>query len=347
MKLWFDALTPKQILFHEYNIRQASQTHRILFTSRNYTEVVQLARIRGLDPIYVGKFGGSDMMSKLDASLSRAHALLNIVKKFAPDLSISSCSPEASRISFGLGIPHIGFCNAPHAEAICRLSIPFLSRLLVPQHIPKTAFLKYGISPSNVIQYQALDEYHIVNNPSVKWDSKAKGLDPNKKTIVFRTYETQASYPTQKIDINSMINALIRKFPDYNIVILGRYSEQKNQLLRTYGNHAIVLSDAVDSGAILSESHLFVGSGGTMTTEAVLRGVPTISYQAVPNYDEAYLLKRGLLVRAKSTPNVIKAATRLLNTGPSIYTDNASMLLSEMKDPYNTLEREINGISPK
>lgn len=344
MRIWFDALTPKQLLIYEYMIRRASREHQILFTSRDYTEVVQLAGIRGLHPTYVGRFGGSDLGSKLVASLERARELIGVVDSFAPDVAVSSLSPEASQISQGLGIPHIGFCNAPHSKAVCRLSVPLLRRLLIPHHIPKEAFLEYGIDESDVIQYRALDEYMIVNNPPAPWDAKAAGLDPGKRTILFRTYETQASYPSWSSDVNGMIGALAERFPDCNVVVLGRYPEQITSL-RTHDNNAIVLSGAVDSGAILSACDLFVGSGGTMTTEAVLRGVPAISYEAVSNRDEAYLVERNLLVRAADPGGVADAAGRLLGADPRPYRDNARMLLSEMEDPYQTLESEINSLS--
>lgn len=340
MRIWFDALTPKQLLIYEYMIRRASGKHRILFTSRDYTEAVQLANIRGLNPVYVGRFGGGDLSSKLTASLDRARELTGIVEKFAPDISVSSCSPEAARISYGLGIPHIGFCNAPHAKAVCRLSIPLLTRLLIPHHIPKEAFLEYGIAESDVVPYRALDEYLIVNNPAAPWDAEAAGLVPGKKTILFRTYETQASYPSRNIDINGIVGALTERFPDCNVVILGRYPDQIRSL-HTHNSNAIVLSGAVDSGAILSECDLFVGSGGTMTTEAVLRGVPSISYEAVPNLDEAYLVGQNLLVRSRDAKGVVETADRLIRSDPQPYRDRARMLLSEMGDPYDTLEAEM------
>ena len=345
MKIWFDALTPKQLLIYEYLIRRVSRKHQVLFTSRDYTEVVQLARIRGLSPVYVGRFGGRDLASKLDASLSRAHALMDIVEGFSPDVSVSSCSPEASRISYGLGIPHIGFCNAPHAEAVCRLSIPLLTRLLIPHHIPKEAFLAYGIDESDVLQYRALDEYLIVNNPPASWDVEAAGLVPGRRTILFRSYEEQAAYSRKDVDTNSLISALAKGFPDCNVVVLGRYPDQIRSLSQVHDGDVIVLSGAVDSGAILSQCDLFVGSGGTMTTEAVLRGVPAISYEAVPNRDEEYLVERKLLVRVKDTGNMVEAADSLLRADPKVYQNNAHMLLSEMEDPYDTLASELDVVN--
>ena len=162
MKIWFDILTPKQVLFFEPMIKKLRKKHSVLCTSRNYREAVQLAKIRNLKVHVIGKHGGGERYSKLNESLKRMVGLSKIVKKYSPDLTISLCSPEASRISYGLGIKHIVFSNAPHAEAVMKLSLPFVQKLLTPWIIPKRKFSIYGISEKDIIHYRALDEYIIV-----------------------------------------------------------------------------------------------------------------------------------------------------------------------------------------
>lgn len=346
MKIWFDVLTPKQLLFFESLIERAGQTHKILFTSRKYREVTELARIRGLSPVYVGEHGGGGLASKLTVSLRRASMLSKVVQGFSPDVTVSFCSPEASRISFGLGVPHLGFCNAPHSEAVCRLSIPLLTRLLIPAHIPKGAFSRYGLRSANIIQYPAMDEFLILNNrPVPSWDATSIGLLPDKKTIFFRTYETQASYVKRYTNMDAILEALATNFPDCNIVVFGRYLEQTRLLKQKHSKNTTVLDDVLDSGAALSRCDLFVGSGGTMTTEAVLRGIPAISYEAVPNYDEKYLVNKKMLVRAKTPAKIVRAARLLLSIDRELFRTNAGHLLSEMNDPYDTLTVQLRAVS--
>ena len=115
MKIWIDILTPKQLLFSEPIIEKLGQKHDILCTSREYNEVTKLAKIRHFDLIFVGKHGGGDKKSKLEASIKRIEKLSKKIKKFKPDVVVSFGSPEAARISFGLGIRHIMFCDSPHA----------------------------------------------------------------------------------------------------------------------------------------------------------------------------------------------------------------------------------------
>ena len=342
MRIWFDVLTPKQLLFFESMINRAKLKHEVLFTSRNYKEVMELIRIRGLHPILVGEHGGQGLSGKLGASLVRAKSLVDVVDEFQPDATVSFCSPEACMISFNLNIYNIAFSNAPHAEAACMLSIPLLDKLLIPNHIPKKYYAKYGLESSRIVQYNAMDEFLIVrNSPAMSWDEASIGLSKDKKTILFRTYETKAAYVKSHTDMWSILDSIIKNFSDCNIVVLARYSEQIKSLQNRYSDDVIILESAFDSGTILSKCDLLIGSGGTMTTEAVLRGVPAVSYEAIPNWDEKYLVNRGVLVRAKSPADIVKESFKVLSQDRELFAQRARQLLSAMEDPYDTLDAQL------
>ncbi len=157
MKIWIDILTPKQLLFSEPIIEKLGQKHEILSTSREYNEVSKLAKIRDFDLIFVGKHGGGDKESKLRASIERIEKLSKKIKRFEPDIVISFGSPEAARISFGLGIKHVMFCDSPHANAVMKLTLPLIQKLLIPSVIPKEEFSKFGINQKDIVQYKAID----------------------------------------------------------------------------------------------------------------------------------------------------------------------------------------------
>ena len=151
MKIWFDVLTPKQLLFVEPMIKRIKNNHTVLCTSRDYNQVTQLAKIRNLKLVIVGKHGGYKKHDKLNASLSRAKLLSVRIKKFSPDITISFCSPEAARVSYGLSIDHVCFSDSPHASAVMRLVIPLVQKLLIPWIIPKKEFTKFGIDSKDII----------------------------------------------------------------------------------------------------------------------------------------------------------------------------------------------------
>ena len=118
MKIWFDILTPKQYLFFEYFIQKLRKQHKIISTSRKYEQVNGIKKFGSINPISVGKHGGKSNINKLLASLDRSKILTKKIEKSSPELLVSFCSPEASRVAYGLGIPHIAFSDSPHAKAV-------------------------------------------------------------------------------------------------------------------------------------------------------------------------------------------------------------------------------------
>ena len=336
MKIWIDFLTPKQLLFFEPLIKKLNKKYDLLCTTRDYREAKELVKIRKLKAVIVGHHGGGEKAGKLLANIDRMNSLFNLIQKFKPELTLSFCSPDASRIAFGLGIKHIAFCNSPHHDKVMKLTVPLVDKLLIPKHIPKKEFTKYGISPKNIIQYNALDEYLIVKG-KIFHNTVPKIHFEKKKSILFRTHEIQAAYPSRKIDTIGIIKRMAKEFPDFNIIVLGRYYDEINSLKRQLGKRIVVLDEVVDSGEILSLCDVFVGSGGTMTSEAVLRGVPTLSYNGVPNHDEKYLVKLGMLPRAESISNIIQVTKKLLNSDRNKLQIKAKKFLDSMEDPHSKL----------
>lgn len=341
MKIWFDILTPKQLLFFGSMIRKLGKNHTILCTSRNYREVVKLSKLKHVKLQLVGSHGGSKRDSKLKASIQRMNNLVDVITKFSPDLTISFCSPEAARISFGLGIKHIVFSDSPHAEAVMRLSIPLTQKVLIPWIIPKREFEKFGISRNNIIQYKAIDAAIIVKDKS---NDAPMHVDKSKKTIVIRPEESQAAYIIERKNVtNKIIHEFSKESERYNIIVLPRYQSQKDMLKREYGSKVKVMDRIVDGKSLLSVTDVFIGSGGTMTAESALMGIPTISYDAAPNYIEKYLVRIGLANRETNPKRIVRVAKQMLREGHK-NKKKAVIILSSMEDPFKKLVAAIKSI---
>lgn len=326
------------------------QNNEILCTSRNYREANELSRIKKIDLLIVGNHGGADLYNKLYESTNRILELSKIIQNYSPDLTISFSSPEASRVSFGLNINHIGFNDSPHAVAVARLSIPLLTKLFSPSIIPLSSWTKYGISSEHIIQYNGLDPIawlirHKSNNNiyNIKDLLNEKKIDQSKKTILIRLEESKASYiANQKLIIQPLIlvDTIVQHFNEKcNIVILCRYSDQINEISKRFGNKAVVLTDVVDGINLLKSIDIFIGAGGTMTAESALLGIPTISIAPVHFYVDEYLKKIGLIKRAFTTSDLISLTNTFLNDEGycSLLEDNAKKILNEMEDPIEKL----------
>ena len=270
--------------------------------------------------------------------------LASIVKKFAPEITVSFCSPEAARISYGLGIKHIAFSDSPHAEAVMRLSIPLVQKLLIPWIIPNREFERYGIAKKDIIKYKAIDAAVIVRERSKKYSRNDFSLT-KKMTILVRPEESQAAYISKKrAKTTNIIHEIIREFPDCNIVVLGRYSSQIRAFKKEFGKKAIVMDKVVDGKGLLEFTDFFIGSGGTMTAEAALMGIPTISYNAVPNNVEEYLARKGLVVKEKDARRIIKIIKQIGKSDKIKIRRKAKTMLSSMEDPFMKLLSTIKGL---
>ena len=343
MKIWFDVLTPKQLLFFEPMIKRMKKNHTVLCTSRNYQQVTQLSKIRGLKLIIVGKHGGSKRHDKLNASLERAKSLSLRIKKFSPDITISFCSPEAARVSYGLGISHICFSDSPHATAVMRLVIPLVQKLLIPWIIPKKKFTKFGINIKDVISYRAIDAA-VIARRKVSENNKIRSKKNGRKTILVRVEEEYASYSTKKRPAIPIIKEILENFPNEEIMVMGRYASQVRHLQQVFGKKIRVLSKVIDSKILLKKIDVFIGSGGTMTAESALLGIPTISYNAVPNIIETYLVKKKLIIR-KTNPKQIAGSIKKILESPNLEIKKRSKkMLNSMEDPYLTLAKTIKSV---
>jgi len=343
LKVWFDVLTPKQLLFFEPMIKRIKKNHTVLCTSRDYQQVTQLAKIRGLKLKIIGKHGGTKRHDKLNASLHRSKSLSLRIKQFSPDITVSFCSPEAARVSYGLGISHICFSDSPHATAVMRLVVPLVQKLLIPWIIPKKEFTKFGIDSKDIVSYRAIDAA-IIAKRKISKNNKTRSKKNVRKIILVRVEEEYASYSTKRRPAIPIIKEILKNFSNEEIVVMGRYSSQVKHLEQVFGKKIRVLNKVVDSKNLLENTDVFIGSGGTMTAESALLGIPTISYNAVPNIIEAYLVKKKLVIRKTNPKQIANSIEKILRSSNSGIKKRSKKMMNSMEDPYLTLVKTMKSV---
>ncbi len=340
MKIWIDILTPKQLLFSEPIIEKLGEKNDILCTSRKYEEITKLAKIRNFDLVFVGKHGGDKKMSKLVTSIERMEKLSRKIKVFSPDIVISFCSPEAARISFGLGIKHVAFCDSPHAEAVMRLTLPLIQKLLIPNVIQKNEFSKYGIDKENIIPYKAIDAAVTIKR-EINQDETLPFKNNKRKNILIRVEEEEAAYTSKSSKIIPIIKQIINEYGKENIVILGRYTKQIQNIQKIIGKKAKIIKMTFDGKYLLNNTDIFIGSGGTMTAESALMGIPTISYNAVPNIIEKYLVKKKLVKRETNPEKISRHIKKILESSNNVNQKREKKIMSQMENPIQKLIKVI------
>ena len=341
MKIWIDILTPKQLLFSEVIIKKLGKKYNFLCTSRRYEEVSKLAKIRNFDLKFIGKYGGGTKEGKFFAGVERIRILSNKIKQFSPDLVLSFCSPEAARISFGFGIRHIAFCDSPHAEAVMRLTLPLIDKLLIPKIIPKNEFVKYGINPENIIPYNTIDASVLIQRKIVE-EKRLPFRVNSRKNILVRLEEEESAYAKKSNQSKIILQKVVKDFPKENIVVLARYPKQIQKIKKIASENVRILGMVYDGKLLLKNADIFIGSGGTMVAEAAILGIPTISYNAVPNRIEKYLVKMALVKRIENADNIPNALRKILVEPSKKNTAKIKSLQKMRYDPIQKLIEVIN-----
>jgi predicted glycosyltransferase len=315
-------------LFFEPLILDLQKKHDVFVTSRKYREATALIKQRGLKVRLIGKHGGESLEGKLNAECERIWHLSKLISRVKPELSIAMHNPYCARVSFGLGIKHWMYSNAPHHTKVMKLTVPLVDRLFIPKHI-RTGNFDFGIGMPIIYQYNGMDEIVLIKNKS-----RGQALRLG-RCIVIRTVEAKASYKLREFDIVRLIKEMAETFTSHKIVVLPRYSDEIRYLKKELSGFATVMEKVVDSKSIIEQCDLFVGSGGTMTTEAVLRGCPTLSINTAPNLDEQYLVNQDMLTRREDIPRILSECKRLLEPEQeSLFQMRADTYLKNCEYPH-------------
>ena len=353
--IWIDILTPKQgNLFSVLSRSLTKQGYKLVLTTRLYREVNQILEAHGLRASIIGEHGGAGTEEKLLASAERVAKLAKFIDQRKPDVALSFSSPEAARVAFGLGIPHLCISDSPHAEAVSRLTIPLSERLFTPAVIPKKEWLGYGISAAKIVQYDALDPIVWLRNFRPDRHILVKdGIKSRRKLVTVRLEESSAAYllarkRERSMNTVSAIREMLRKEIEAEIVALPRYDHQAEILRREFKREVVIPKTLVNGPNLLSFSSVFIGGGGTMTTEAVMLGVPSIScFPNKPTIIEEFLISSGFVVRETDPFRIAERAVNMLEDEPyrRRIRGKAKSFVERMEDPVEVILRELKHLN--
>lgn len=346
--IWFDILTPKQLLYFN-SISRIMSEHgfKIFFTARRYEQIDSLLyEILGeRDVVVVGRFGGRSLEEKLKASIERLTALIESVPLKNIELVVSSGSIEAARIAYGLRIPHILMSDTPHSP-VNPLTAPVSRFVATPWVINKSEWILFGVKPKNIKKYRVLDPYFWLKD--FKPNRKIVGdLGIEDEYVLIRPPESAASY--LNVDDKTHVESL-RDLVDVvcaqglKTVIMSRYRDQSEIFLRYMSRRDVIILDKpVIAGHLIYFSKVFIGGGGTMTQEAALLGKPCISIY--PGHQPTvlkYLSRIGLVKHCRSISEsirIFRKISRNIDDYSSEMVKISERLWRFMKDPSKDISR--------
>ena len=221
-----------------------------------------------------------------------------------------------------------------------RLTLPLIQKLLIPNVIPKNKFSKYGIDKKNIISYKAIDAVVTIKR-KINQEASLPFRKNKRKNILIRVEEREASYASKSSITIPIIKQVVKEYSKENIVILGRYTKQIQNLQKKFGKKAKIVKMSFDGKHLLNNTDIFIGSGGTMTAESALLGIPTISYNAVPNIIESYLVKKFLVKRETNPVKICNYIKKNFTASNREHQKRVKKIIDKMEDPIQKLTNVI------
>ena len=302
MKVWIDlSNSPHPLLFAPIARTLETRGHTVLVTARDNAQTLELARERWTDIEQIGVPSPKGRAAKALSIAERIRDLRRWARATRPDVALSHNSYAQIVAAKSLGLPIVTAMDYEHQPAN-HLAFRLADRIVLPDALPLDAVRSKGATPSKVRRYPGLKEEIYLGDFEPDPDILERvGItrEPETVVVVLRTPPVGALYHQFSNPTYERVLEQIGDSSHARCVVLARHPDQREALEQR--QNCVVPERAIDSRSLLYASDLFVGAGGTMTREAALLGIPTVSiYAGERPIVERALEARGLLARVEA-----------------------------------------------
>ena len=298
MKIWIDLTNSPHVNFFAGMIRELCYDHEVLLTCRPLANTIELLDMHALPYHVIGKHYGKNIVKKTIGFIFRIFQLFVFLLDKNIDVAISHSSFYSPVVAWLLGIRSIYLNDNEHAEGN-RVSFVFADKIMVPEFLNLQKVKEQWAGPEKIIQYPGVKEgiYLWDYKPNIS-DNFEFGNIEDKKIIFIRPEPWTAQY--YKGERNFIDQVLMQLKDVFKIVLLPRGNAQKDYYKQEKFTGVIVHKKSISLTDIMANCDLFIGAGGTMTREAAVLGIPTISiYQDKLLDVDNFLIKKGFMIHEK------------------------------------------------
>jgi predicted glycosyltransferase len=318
MRVWIDlANSPHPLLFAPVARALETEGHSVLLTARDHAQTLELTRERWDRFACVGGESPPGRLAKARGLVARVRGLRRWAKANRPDVALSHNSYAQIVAARLAGIPIVTAMDYERQPAN-HLAFRLATIVLLPEALPDRVVRRQGARGPKVRRYPGLKEALYVGDFEPNRELLADlGIERSDSTAVavVRTPPSGALY--HRLENPLFVPALkaMARQPNARFVVLPRSSAERKSLLGLGLSNCVIPETAVDARSLVYEADLVIGAGGTMTREAALMGVPTISLFAGPQPAvDRWLEDRGVLRRLTSIDQL--AALQKRPSGP-------------------------------
>lgn len=292
MRIWIDFSNSPHVNFFEPIIRRLEDEHDLILTCRPLADTVSLLQQKGLQAHVVGRHYGASKIRKATGFWVRVLQLRSFLRERAIDVAISHSSFYSPVVARSLGVKSIYLNDNEHAEGN-RISFLCASRIMVPEFISAGAVKAQWGNPGKLIRYPGVKEgIYLSALPSQSADSPV--CQTSVPEIFIRPEPWTAQYYTGEVNfLDELIVGLKERF---RVTLMPRGEQQASHYRQSKFAGVLIPEKPIDLIELASRCALFIGAGGTMTREAAVMGIPTISvYRGALLEVDRFLLAHGYM----------------------------------------------------
>jgi len=288
LKIWIDITNSPHVNFFTPFIEELQSEHEILITCRPLANTIELLKQGGYDYHIVGKHYGASKLKKAFGFLIRIWQMYFFLRKYKIDVAISHSSFYSPVVAKLLKVKSIYLNDNEHAAGN-KISFRFADKVMVPEFLSTQKVLDQGATEDKIIHYPGVKEGVYL------WDFLDKNNKNDSKKIYIRPEPWTAQY--YKGEKFFMDELIVQLQNEYEIILLPRGEKQAEHYRKSKFSKTKIPETPLSLEYIASDCLLFIGAGGTMTREAAVLGIPTISiYQDELLDVDKYLIKNDRMI---------------------------------------------------
>ena len=313
MRVWIDmANSPHPLFFAPIAKRLEALGHDVLVTARDNAQTVELTREHWPDAAVIGGESPPGRAAKARAIARRVRDLGRWAREHRVDVALSHNSYAqvvAARVRRIPAVTAMDYEGQPANHLAFRLA----RRVILPEPLRGAGLERQGARPGKTVFYPGLkEELYLGDFQPDRSVLERLGIERDgRRVVVLRSPPSRAAYHRFGNPIFEAILERLGAEPDVVAVALVRHAEQRDAVAAMALDNVVVPTSAVDSRSLMYHADLVIGAGGTMTREAALLGVPTISiFAGSPPAVDRWLEQRGALRRIERAEEILPVQQR-------------------------------------
>jgi predicted glycosyltransferase len=279
VKVWIDlANSPHVLLFGPVAERLAERGHTVAITARDHAQTLELALERWPDASVIGGPSPPGRIGKVRQITGRTGALRKWARAERVDVALSHNSYAQIVAARTLGLWTVTAMDYEFQPAN-HLAFRLASLVVLPQAFPAGVATRQGANPRKTRRYAGFKEEAYLDDaePDVSVLEQLGISRDETPIVVLRTPPSGATYHQFENQLFDQVLDRLATRSDVVTVVLPRNADQRHAVRKRGGESLVVPDHAIDSRSLIAQADLFIGAGGTMTREASIMGVPTLT----------------------------------------------------------------------